>query len=112
MRIKRFNESRKATQVNQVAFMDKKRNHTMDDFLSVERKKIIEILMDRKKRQYIHWSFNSDFLEIWTDNNSTEVVKLDDLWFTVIRTDRWRRDDYFICDDETELYDFLKNEYL
>lgn len=38
MRIKRFNESRKATQVNQVAFMDKKRNHTMDDFLSVERK--------------------------------------------------------------------------
>jgi hypothetical protein len=112
MKIKRFNESRKATQVKQDAFMDKKRNHTMEDFSSIERKKVIEILMDRKNRQYIRWSFNSDFLEIWTDNNSTEVVKLDDLWFTVIRTCKWGRNDYFICDDETELYDFLKTEYL
>jgi hypothetical protein len=112
MRIKRFNESRKATQVGVNGFMSKKENHKSEDFTSYERSKIIEILKERKKKLDIYWSFNSDFIEIWTSNNSTEVAKLDDLWFTVIRTDRWKQNDYFICDDETELYDFLKNEHL
>lgn len=114
MRILRFNESnsRKPKKVSSEEFMEKRRDHRMVDFTSTERKRILEILNARKSRDFnFHYSMNSDFVEIFSISSSTEIIRLDDYWFTINRSDRYGGSEYFICDDVEELYWFLEKEW-
>ncbi len=98
--------------VNSSEFMEKKRLYHMRDFTSKERSEITKILKEitERRNRDIRWSFNSDYVEIYTGSNEVEICKLDDHWFTVVVQDKWNHRDFYVCDGDEAVYSFLKKE--
>jgi hypothetical protein len=108
MRIRRFNEDidekRFPTKVNQQEFFAK-RDRSMDDFSSYERKTMIDIL---RKKGY-DFSTNPEFIEFYNSWRSLEIVKFIDEWFTIIDCDKWGQKEFYICDGFEEVESFLNS---
>lgn len=107
--IKMFNEynsnSRIGKQVSSNEFMAKKGLFKMSDFSQSERKSISDISKSRGFRV----SISDCFAEFYTSWLSFELVKYEDDWFTLIVTDKFSQNTYYICDEFDEAVGLLNS---
>ena len=107
MKILKFNESSLPKQVNRHEFYKKRDSHKFLLFTDKERQSMLDVLYKKREKKEIRWSLSDCFIEIYKPRIHSEIVKLDDEWFTVIDGSEHGSDTYYVCDTFDEVIAYL-----